>query len=361
MSLIAVDVRMLSASGIGTYLSNMVPSVIAALVQHDFILIGDKQAIQCHSWANKNNIQIIDNQAPIYSVSEQFNWLTNHRMRADLFWSPHYNIPLSCSGKLLVTVHDVFHLAMPQFVGGIHKRLYAKAMFSMVRNKADRIICDSGFTADELIRLTGTDPRKITVIPLGVRRRWFTLQREASPHDRPYLLYVGNVKPHKNLTRLLSAFESLLQTIPHDLVIVGKKEGFITGDNTIAAQAMKLGKRIKFTGFFDDRRLEQYYAHAEALLMPSLYEGFGLPPLEAMACGCPVMVSNTASLPEVCADAAIYCDPYRVEDIAAKIQQIVSDEQLRSELRARGTERAKQFRWDEAARQTCAIIEDMLE
>ncbi|MCK5665670.1 MAG: glycosyltransferase family 4 protein, partial [Thiotrichaceae bacterium] len=326
----------------------LIPAIMQALFHDDFYLIGDKKAILSYSWANEKNVKVINNQTPIYSVSEQLKWCAINTIQADLFWSPHYNIPLFFSGKQLVTIHDVFHLAMPQFVGGMHKRWYAKAMFFMVKEKADRIICGSQFTADELIRLTGVSPKKISVIHLGVGHNWFNIKKEISPHPKPYLLYVGNVKPHKNLTRLLSAFESLIDIVPHDLVIAGKKEGFITGDKDVVGKASALSNRIKFTGFINEHLLEQYFSHAEALVLPSLYEGFGLPPLEAMACGCPVIVSNVASLPEVCADAAIYFDPYKVEDISEKIKLVIDNEQLRIELCAKGIERAKQFSWDES-------------
>ncbi|RKZ79267.1 MAG: glycosyltransferase family 1 protein [Candidatus Parabeggiatoa sp. nov. 1] len=359
MKKIKIDIRMLKTSGIGTYLINLIPNIIKAYPETSFHLIGKKDEIRCYDWANNDNVTVENCQAPIYSISEQFLLAQKKPTDTDLFWVPHYNIPLLYSGKLLVTVHDVFHIAMPEYMEGIHQRIYAKTLFTAVKYKAAKIICNSEFTAGELVRLTGVNPAKITVTHLGVSKHWFEIKKEKCPHNKPYLLYVGNVKPHKNLVTLVEAFELLANKIPHDLVIVGKKEGFITNDKVVEKQAASLKQRVHFTGYVDDEMLHQYFVHADALVFPSLYEGFGLPPLEAMACGCPVIVSNAASLPEVCGDAAIYCEPRDPTDIASKIEQLVKDKTLQNTMRQKGLERAKQFNWDKTVQQTLTIIEEL--
>jgi glycosyltransferase involved in cell wall biosynthesis len=254
-------------------------------------------------------------------------------------------------GRLLVTVHDLFHLAMPELSGGLHKRLYAKYLFSAVRRKSRALVFDSEFTSSEFLRLVGKPRSGVHVIHLGVDGRWFNLPKRSRPYSAPYILYIGNVKPHKNLAALISAFRTIHKEIPHDLVIAGKSEGFITGDNEAkeSALASDIRGRVVFTGLVDQETLEQYYCHADGFVFPSLYEGFGLPPLEAMACGCPTVVSSAASLPEVCGDAALYCDPYSPEDIAKKILQIVRDADLRSRLKEKGLVRAAAFSWDATA------------
>jgi glycosyltransferase involved in cell wall biosynthesis len=349
-----IDFRMYNASGIGTYITNIVPFLID---KFDVILLGKVNEINFFY----KKAKVIECNSSIYSIQEQFE-LFNKIPKCDIFWSPHYNIPIFPikAKKIIVTVHDVFHLAMLEYVEGIHKRLYAKALFTAIKYKANKIICVSKFSAKELVRLTGVNPDKITVIHNGVNKEWFEIKKEKRPHNKPYLLYVGNVKPHKNLVRLLEAFELLANKIPHDLIIVGKKEGFITGDTIIEKKAISLKQRVHFTGYVDNKLLHQYFVHAETLVFPSLYEGFGLPPLEAMACGCPVIVSNAASLPEVCGDAAIYCDPYSVEDIANKIEQLLADKNLQQEMRLKGIERAKQFSWEKAAKKTCEVIEELI-
>jgi glycosyltransferase involved in cell wall biosynthesis len=251
---------------------------------------------------------------------------------------------------------------MPQFIKGIHKKAYAKAMFWWVRSKADAIICDSEFTQNELMRYAGIEQHKTDIVYLGVDPIWFSIKKEQSVHYRRYLLYVGNVKPHKNLVNLLLAFSKIKDSIPeYDIIIVGKKDGFITSDIEIEKLANQLGDRVIFTGYVNDDILYQYYANAEALVFPSLYEGFGLPPLEAMACRCPLLVSNAASLPEVCGDAALYFNPYSYDDIAAKILMLLRDPNLKDTLQSKGVLQARKFTWEKCVSETSSIFEKVIE
>lgn len=356
---IAVDARMLHASGIGTYLRETLPRLVALRPADRFCFLGDEEALRATAWAHFPNAAIQPATAPIYSVREQAELFRRTPVETELFWSPHYNIPLLHRGRLLVTVHDVLHLARPEFVPGAHRRLYARAMFRAVRARADAVICVSQFTADELVRCTGISRRKITVVRNGVDAFWAE-PPERSPTERPYLLFVGNIKPHKNLRGLLEAFAQLRDEFPHDLVILGKREGFLTGDASAQARANELGARVRFTGYVSDAEVRAHYAHADALLFPSFYEGCGLPPLEAMAAGCPVIVSRAASLPETCGDAALYCDPYQPRDIAGKVRLLLTSSSLREELRGAGRARAAQFQWDASAAETSAVLTAVL-
>lgn len=319
-------------------------------------MLGDKAALSTLDVANRSNVRLIEVKAPMYSLAEQLELPRKIPGETCLFWATHYNIPLFYRGKMLVTVYDLFHLAMPNLVGGLHKRLYARIMFGAVRRRAAAIITISQFTKNEFIRFTGEGAQPIYPIHLGVADAWFHIPPSARPYPNQYILYVGNVKPHKNLSALVKAFGSICGNIPHDLVIVGKREGFITGDEIVAKDAERLGARVQFTGYVDDKKLQQYFAHADVLAFPSLYEGFGLPPLEAMAAGCPALVSTEASLPEICGDAALYCDPHRPEDIASKLLELLTDEGLGEELRSKGFERAHTFTWNRCVNQTCDVI-----
>src|SRR6267143_612391 len=343
---IAIDGRMLNWSGVGTYVRNLLPRVIQLGNKFEFrVLIRQIERGTPSSCYGPNATRIVSG-APFFSLSEQIDLLAKSRGTA-LFWSPHFLIPLLYGGKLLVTVQDVYHLAVRQGILGAHKKLFAKVFFNTIRRNADGVICTSRFTADELIRLTGIRANKITVIACGVDDTWFNSLNGGRPHPKPYLLFVGNVKPHKNLVRLVTAFGAIVDSIPHDLVIVGRKEGFITHDRVVERVAAKLGDRIMFTGFVEDTRLRQYLKHADAFVFPSLYEGFGLPPLEAMASGCPVIASRVASLPEVCGDAALYCDPYDTGDISRKMLYLLSSQDLRMELREKGVLHAHRFSWEQ--------------
>ncbi|HEX5091314.1 MAG TPA: glycosyltransferase family 1 protein [Burkholderiales bacterium] len=356
---LAVDVRKLGDSGIGTYVANVLARLVPAFRGGEVRLLGERGAIEQLPWARGERVSVIQCSTPTFSVEEQLRLPALIPRDTGLLWSPQFNIPLFYRGKLLVTIHDVIHLAQPRFMEGWHRRAYARALLAAVRAKADRVIADSRFTADELVRLVGVDRARIEVIHLGVDDAWYSVPRSPRPHGKPYFVFVGNVKAHKNIRGLIAAFGALAERLPHDLVIVGKKEGFVTGDRQVERMSAALGERVKFTGLVDDELLRRYVACAEALVLPSFYEGFGLPPLEAMACGCPVIVSNRASLPEVCGEAALYCEPEETDDIAAKMLRVAQDADTRAGLRERGLRHARTFTWEKCARETLAVIESL--
>lgn len=359
--MLTIDVRMIQAAGVGTYIRQLVPRVAAALRGHSISLIGDSDDLKAFPWSREHPFRIINCKAPIYSIREQIELPVKIPEETALFWSPHYNHPLFYNGRLLVTVHDTFHLAMPEFVNGWHRRMYASIMFRAVRKKADGILCVSEFGKEQLLMFCPHGRQTVTVVYNGVDRGWRASSAWPSPHPKPYILFVGNVKPHKNLRRLLDAF-MLLEKKSCDLVIIGRREGFITGDPELVRHASRMKEQVHFLGEIDhgDERLRHYYAGAEALVLPSLYESFGLPALEAMALGCPVIVSKVGGLPEVCGDAALYVNPYDASDIAAQIKRILRDRTLRDNLKQAGVARAEQFDWDRTATSTVEVITDLL-
>lgn len=315
MKNITVDARMINSSGIGTVIKNILKRIIVLKPEWNFYILGNLLELKKYDFLKFDNVKLISCKAPIYSVKEQFELIKKIPKNTDIMWSPHYNIPIFYHGKLLVTVHDVFHLAMPQFVNGIHKRLYAKFMFQMVKKKADKIVCVSKFTANELKKYVGVNENKISVIYNGVDEEWFNVPFGKSVHNKPYLLFVGNVKPHKNLINLVKAFKLIKDEIPHDLIIVGKKEGFITGDNHIYDLVKDISNRVIFTGYVSDEMLKQYYKQADLFVFPSLYEGFGLPPLEALAVGTNVICSDIPVLKEICGDRVNYFNPNNLNEM----------------------------------------------
>ena len=362
MPVITVDARMVKAAGIGTYLRSLLPRLLSRAPDWRFVLIGRKEELEGFSWTRNPQVTLVQSSYPIYALGEQWEIPRLIPPGTDLYWQPHYNIPLFYQGKLLVTVHDLLYLDAPGIPGGLHKQLYARLMFSALRRKADGILCVSGFTKERLLFHRRKGKVEPTVVYNGIDESWFQTRKGPRPSEKPYLLYVGSVKPHKNLVRLIAAFKSLLVKVPHDLMIVGKKEGFITGDKQALTAAEALGDRVKFTGDFDheDPRFRQYYLHAEALILPSLYEPFGLPALEAMACGCPVLLSKAEALPEVYGEAAEYFDPMDPGDMAQKIQKVLEDEDLRKNLSRKGMERARLYSWDKNADQTLGVMRRIL-
>lgn len=358
--MITIDVRWINASGIGTYIRHIVPGIVNALTEERFTLIGNSGDIKKLGITAGDRVQIVEAYSKMYSLHEQFEMPKLIPSNTRLFFSPHYPVPLRYKGKVLVTIHDVFHLAMPKLVGGFHKLLYAKLMFSQVCKRAAAIITDSRFTRSELEKYLPAPLPPIHTIHLGVDDSWFSVPNSEPIYSRPYLVFVGNIKPNKNLVSLIKAYSSISSKIPHDLIIIGKKSGFITSDSLVHELASKYPDRIIFTDLLPDQDLKRYIKGATALVFPSLYEGFGLPPLEAMACGCPVLSSDRASLPEVCGDAVLYCNPESVEDLANKLLQISTDTLLQEELRLKGLVQAQHFVWGKCIDQTLEVIRDLI-
>lgn len=349
---VALDCRGLEWTGIGTYLKKIIPALIKS-GEVRMVCLGKTDTLSAFRWSEETEIVNIDSE--IFSPGEQVELLLK-APKCDLLWVPHFNVPLFYGGKLLVTVHDALVLAMPQHIDGIYRKLYAKAMFGGIKRRADAVISVSEFTKNELVRIAGFDADKIYPIHSGVDSSWGRIQKKGNPHIKPFLLYVGNIKPHKNLVTLFSAFQSVLSGIPHDLIIIGEKDNLRTVDRAAIESAERHKDRIRFVGHVSDEALEQYYTYAEALILPSFYEGFGFPALEAMASGCPVIAARAASLPEVCGNAALYCDPYSPEEMAAKIMTVITDVDMRQALKRDGLERAKQFTWEKTAAGTLDVI-----
>ncbi len=350
---LVIDARMIDLSGVGRYLKGLIPLLVD---KFQITLLGRRQEFVRFSWFDK--VFIIECNVPIYSIREQFE-LPLKIPKCDIFWSPHYNIPILPIGakKRIVTIHDVYHLAFRHILS-LPQRIYAKLMINQAVKRSDIVLTDSEFSRQEIIKYTETS-KDIKVVYIGIELQWYKKQPLSLSERDNYILYVGNVKPHKNLVRALKAF-SLLEEKSLKFKIVGKKEGFITADRKVDEIAKKLGTRVEFTGYVSDDKLKQLYRKAKLFLFPSLYEGFGLPPLEAMACGAPVVVSNIASLPEVCGDAAYYVNPYDVKDIAKGIEIVLKDEELQKELIHKGLERAKLFSWEKSAKKLVKIIKEVI-
>ena len=358
---VAIDVRMADAPGIGTYLRNLVPRVVTARPNWRFVLLGALSEIERLGWQKLGNASAQSLDAPIYSLGEQRALVAASSRRFDAFWSPHYNIPLSSRAPLLVTVHDVIHLARPEYRRSIAKRVYTRLMFQTIRRRATAILVDSEFTRSEFLRYVGRPVGSITVVHAGVDERWFQpVESPASSPPAPYIVCVASLKPHKNLMALIDAFAAIRDRIPHTLIIVGRVDGLRTADAPAMNRALACGDRVQLIGEVSDAALRSLVAGADVLAHPSLYEGFGLPPLEAMAAGCPCLVSQTTAMPEVCGDAALYCNPLDSSDIAARLYQLVSDEGLRRDLSTRGRARAATFQWDRTAEQTLHALDHVV-
>lgn len=274
----------------------------------------------------------------------EFRLLQSSRTnQQSIFFSPGYAPPVTWRGPVVFTVHDLIHIDVPEEASRF-KTLYYNQVIRPAIARAQRVLTVSEYSRQRLIEWSGVKPEKIVVVGNGVDATFSPDGRKHAP-GYPYIFYVRNTKPHKNVPKLLEAFAQM--DVPDlRLVLSG------AADETTRHQALTLGvyERVVFSGRISDEDLPAYYRGAEVITMPSLYEGFGLPPLEGMASGIPVVVSNTTSLPEVVGGAGLLVDPQDAESIADGLMQAITDSELRVEMRQRGLERAKMFNWNDVAK-----------
>lgn len=356
---LVIDGRMVGDGGIGTYLRELVPLVVDRLGNVRITVLGDVDA-----WAPLvGDLDVVDVRSvssPIYSLAQQIEIPRVLRNENAVLWVPHFDAPLLAPARLVVTIHDAFHLARPEYVNSRLRRAYAQWMYRSVVRRSRAILVPSDFTWSELERLLGRRIAKAVTTPLGadhVARHSVTSfePKTETVTGRPYVIFVGNVKPHKNVRGLITAFRTVARRVPDlELWIVGQREGFKTPEAPIDLTGLE--DRVHFTGRVSDADVVAMIRGARLLAFPSSYEGFGLPPIEAMKLGTPVLASRVASLPEVCGDAAAYCQPDDVASIASGILALHQDERLRRRLIAAGFQRASTFTWKRAADTTASVL-----
>lgn len=359
---ITMDLRMYRMAGIGRYLQNLLPDLIPRLNASRISILGSSDDWADEGWRSDPRIQFREFRPRIFSVAEQWAAACGEYRNIDLLWIPQYNLPLLYQGKLLVTIHDLCQLAHPETLANDLQRRYAKYLLSRVAKRASAILCDSEFTASEIHKYLQVDKKCVVVAYPAMGSGW-GISTETRPQlpNPSYLLAVGNVKKHKNLPRLIAAFAGIRNQIPHDLIIVGKRDGFLNSEMQLRDISADPDGRVRFVGQVTDQELRAYYRNATALIFPSLYEGFGYPLVEAMAEGCPVACSSVASLPEVAGDAALLFDPYSIEDIMRALLQIATEPTLRDTLAERGRRRVGRFVGTACAELTAATINRLLE
>jgi glycosyltransferase involved in cell wall biosynthesis len=263
--------------------------------------------------------------------------------RNDLFFSPGYNFPLFCPAPFVFTIHDLSHVYCPENSSPLIRLYYGTAL-KRACHRAVRILTVSEFTRMQIVDWSGVPPDKVFNVGCGVDPAY-------QPGDNsyglssPYLLCVSNRKRHKNESRVVEAFARASLPRGIRLVFTGKP----SADLATFIERCGVSARVDFVGVVPEEKLPSLYRGAEALIFPSLYEGFGLPVVEAMACGTPVVTANTTAMPEVAGDAALFVDPTSVEQIAEAMEKIVSDTSLRRELREKGLARVAQFSWTNTA------------
>lgn len=369
MARIGIDARLTyyRQGGISQYIYHLIEGLPAEDPADEYLII--------HSRKDRRNLAQAPNQArrvawtPAHHRFERLTLgLETLPMRLDLLHSPDFIPPLNRFQRALITVHDLTFLHYPHTLTTESRRYYNDQIAAAV-SRAQHILTDSDASRDDIIRLLGVAPQKVTRVYLGVDAAYRPLPpAEVAPvlarHglDRAYLLAVGTIEPRKNLAGLFEAYARLRDSglaLP-DLVLVGAP-GWLVEQIEEAAERLRLGERLRWLGQVPAGDLPALYNGAALLCTPSFYEGFGLPPLEAMACGTPAIVARRGSLIEIAGDAALLIDPDDSEDLAGAIRRVLEDQTLVAGMRARGLAWVRRFNWADAVRETARIYRQVLE
>ncbi|NDJ16289.1 glycosyltransferase [Myxacorys almedinensis A] len=272
------------------------------------------------------------------------------KLQGNLLFSPIPEAPLYSNCRYIVTLHDFIPLRFPRLTSPL--TAYFRFYVPQILRQAEHILCDSESTAKDAFDFYQIPHSKMTVVPISYDQQHFRFLNLPTQH---YFLYVGRHDPYKNLERLISAFATLSDR-ESELWIAGSSDDRYTPVLLAQAKELGVGHRVKFLSYVPYSELPILMNGAIALVFPSLWEGFGLPVLEAMACGTPVITSNLSSIPEVAGEAAMLVDPYNGAAIAGAMQTILSDPSLRTQLRQKGRDRAAQFSWQKTSATTAAIL-----
>jgi glycosyltransferase involved in cell wall biosynthesis len=361
-------------TGVGIYTTRLIENLITEEQDIDFVLFSS-YGIDLPREYLRDGVELYLSPFPLNSNTLRILWeqsvLPFHvrKCGCDIFHYPDHTASLLMGvTPTIITVHDLAFLRFPQTFD-LSRAMYKKMVINRSVGIADRIIAVSSFTKNELVDLLNIDPDKISIVYNGVSPMFREIDR-GEARDRisylipglkkDYLLFVGTLEPRKNVVSLVHSYNLLRKQgkIDAQLVIVGSR-GWLYDKLFKEIAKNSLVDDIIFTGYVTNEQLVMLYNGANFLIYPALYEGFGLPVLEAMACGIPVITSDRSSLSEVAGDAAMKIDPNSEEDIADAMAKLYQNKELREEYRKRGLERAKMFSWQETARKTLKVYKDV--
>jgi glycosyltransferase involved in cell wall biosynthesis len=362
---IVIDARMYGGFGIGRYNRNLIANLQKIDSSNEYFILLRKEDFEKEKYT-KNFTKVLAD-FHWYGLAEQVKLPQLIKsLRPDLVHFPHFNIPILYNGPFVVTIHDLIHQHFQLDSATTHgkavyyvKKKGYELSFSTALKKSKKIITVSDYVKSCLTKEWQVEESKIAKTYEGVDDSFIqNLNRINSKKTldkfritKPYLFYVGNAHPHKNVERLIEAFLEVKKAHSDlQLVLSGKDDFFWE-----RVERQYKNEDIKFTGYVDDLELTSLYREASAYVIPSLEEGFGIPLLEAMICKTPVVCSNAASLPEVAGEAAVYFDPKNILDMAEKITNVLDDKRLSAELIRKGLNRVKDFSWEKCAQETLDI------
>ncbi len=373
---VLVDVRLLSKggnSGVEEYTRGLLGELFAQDQADSFTLFYNglrKADLRSQlPLIGRDNVRVLDMKIPnkLFDASSRFLHFPpiNRLTSPDLIFSPHFNLLAWRSTRRIITIPDLSFLHYPRFFSLRQRFWHWLQNIQKQAKAADKVITVSEFTKSDIVDLFGIAPEKVSVIYPGISKI-FTPERSAVPgrpsaidlRARPYILYLGTIEPRKNIDLLIRAF-NIIKADPGfrdwQLVIAGRL-GWLYGQVLKEAKNSPYAADIIFRGGVESGERVSLYNSAKVFVYPSFFEGFGFPPLEAQASGCPVIVSDRTSLPEVLGDSALYVDPWKAGDLADQIRRLSGDERLSAELVARGVANAGRFDWKDSAAATIKLF-----
>jgi glycosyltransferase involved in cell wall biosynthesis len=364
-----VDARALNLGGIGRYLREILAHVLASPTFSHVTLLGNAADLRTFVEGHPSpaSIEIVRHPGRLYSLRAQASWarwrLTG-KAEASVAFFPHWDAPIILPpARSVVTVHDLIHFRVPDAFPRL-RRAAARAVFRRVVSRAARVIVDSDWTRKDLLELEPGTREKLSVVPLGVSSEFHPPQTDEPlrrPVREPFLLCLGNKKRHKNLIAAVEVLARLLPTYPQ-LQLVAAGEAYEGWDEVLAGMTERsVREAVVDLPVVTDGELRVLYGRCAAFVFPSRYEGFGLPVLEAMACGAPVVASNASSIPEVTGQAGLLFDPSDVAGMASAVNRLIADPTHRATVTRLGRERALEFSWERTARRTVEILREVAE
>ena len=368
---ILIDGRGIKKTGIGRYIESTLREILPIDKTNEYILLvkpEDKKDIKLRA----ENLSLLDADIDWFGVKEQTELLKIlNDVKPDLVHFTNFNLPIAYKGKFVITIHDLTLLHFKNYRSSLASRFFYKVKDQVMRNvvlrqgigKAEKVIVPTEYVKDDVAKTFKVKKSKIQVTYEAVEKDFASpaVNLEKKGINRPFILYVGNAYPHKNLERMILAFGRLITKymLDYQLVIAGKKDSFHEGLESAVKDA-DLEERVVFTGYVTDRELAGLYKNAKLYVFPSLSEGFGLPPLEAMSHELPVASSNATCLPEVLGEAAIYFDPRSISEMAESMLSVLTDEKLAKDLIKKGNKQVKKYSWKKTAKDTLEIYEKAL-
>jgi len=362
---LGIDAHAVESDGSGncTYIRGLLHALLDIDPRHTYMLyVTDKNHPFFREWGPPPNVVL--REIPIRNPLIRISWHLSRLSRRDHLDILHvqYIAPPIYGGRLVVTIHDLGFLHVPRTFSRFFN-LRSRILVRRTALKAAHIITGSAFSRDDILQAYGLPPSRVTTIPYGISPSFTRSVPEEEIRGvterlgivRPYILCVGRLNPRKNLMALATAFAALKAApgIPHSLVLAGRKD--YASAQVIRSVAAAAGQDVVFTGFVRDKDLPALYRGADVFVYPSLFEGVGLPVLEAMAAGVPVITSCTSSLAETAADAAVTVDPLNTHKLAAALREMIVNPEMRRKFREKGTARAAVFTWKETARRTLDV------